>query len=79
SIEVSTEIGGVWSVVKKDTGWELDKSKNLNTVSKVFIDPDTVWKLFSKSWNPLQVIDKVKISGDVELGKQALNIVAVMA
>lgn len=79
SIEISTEIGGVWSVVKKDTGWELDKSKNLNSVSKVLIDPDTVWKLFSKSWKTEQVIDKVKISGDVELGKQALNIVAVMA
>jgi hypothetical protein len=79
SIEVSTDIGGIWSVVKKDTGWELDKSKNLNSVSKVIIDPETVWKLFSKSWRPEQVIDKVNILGDVELGKQALSIVAVMA
>lgn len=79
SIEVSTEIGGIWSVVNKGTGWELDKSKNLNSASKVVIDPETVWKLFSKSWKPEQVIDKVKILGDIELGKQALSIVAVMA
>lgn len=79
SVEVCTEIGGIWSIVKKDKGWRLDKSKNLNSASKLIIDPDTAWKLFSKSWKPEQVIDKVKIIGDFEFGKQALNIVAVMA
>lgn len=79
SIEVSTDIGGIWSIVKTDEGWNLDKSKNLNAHAKVIIDPDTTWKLFSKSWKPEQVIDKVKILGDITLAKQALNIVAVMA
>lgn len=79
SIEVNTNIGGIWSIVKTDQGWSLDKRQNLNTNSKVVIDPETAWKLFSKSWKPEQVIDKVKIIGDVKMAKQALNIVAVMA
>jgi hypothetical protein len=79
SIEVSTDIGGIWSIVKTDKGWELDKSENLDAHTKVIIDPDTVWKLFSKSWKPEQVADKVKITGNIILAKQALNIVAVMA
>jgi hypothetical protein len=79
SIEVTADIGGIWSIVKTDNGWNLDKSKNLYPTSKVVIDPETVWKLFSKSWKPEQVIDKVKIIGDIDLAKQALNIVAVMA
>ncbi|MCH7400854.1 hypothetical protein ACFOUP_12810 [Belliella kenyensis] len=79
SIEVTTEIGGVWSIKKKEEGWALDKRNNLIPSSKVVISPDTAWKLFSKSWKPEQVIDNVKIIGDVELGKNALNIVAVMA
>jgi hypothetical protein len=79
SIEVSTDIGGIWNIIKTDTGWVLDKSKNIDTHAKVIIDPETVWKLFSKSWKPEQVTDKVKVSGNTTLAKQALNIVAVMA
>lgn len=79
SIEVSTDIGGIWNIIKIDTGWELDKNKNIDNHAKVIIDPETVWKLFSKSWKPEQVIDKVKVSGNTTLAKQALNIVAVMA
>ena len=79
SIEVSTEIGGIWSIVRTDKGWNLDKSKNIDAHAKVIIDPETLWKLFSKSWKPEQVTDKVKISGDATLAKQALHIVAVMA
>jgi hypothetical protein len=79
SIEVSTELGGIWSIVKTDKGWDLDKSKNLYPTSKIIIAPETVWKLFSKSWKPEQVMDKVKIVGNIDLAKQALNIVAVMA
>jgi len=79
SIEVSTEIGGVWSIIKTDNGWNLGKSENLNAHAKVIIDPETIWKLFSKSWKPEDVTDKIKILGDTTLAKQALNTVAVMA
>lgn len=79
SIEVSTDIGGIWNIIKTDVGWELEKSTSFDVHAKVIIDPETVWKLFSKSWKPEQVTDKVKISGDITLAKQALNIVAVMA
>jgi len=79
SIEISTAIGGVWSIVKTETGWNPDNSKHPNAHAKAMIDPDTAWKLFSKSWKPEQVIDKVILSGDVSLARQALNIVAVMA
>lgn len=78
SIELSTEIGGIWSIVKTENGWNLDKSKNLKPTSTIIIDPETVWKLFSKSWKPEQVTDKITILGDTTLAEQALNIVAVM-
>jgi len=41
--------------------------------------PDTAWKLFSKSWTPQQVNDKVEIWGDRNLGEKVLQIVGVMA
>lgn len=79
SMEVSTAIGGIWNIVKTDTGWNLDKTRILNPTSKVVIDPDTAWKLFSKSWNPDQVTALVTLSGDLTLANQALNLVGVMA
>lgn len=79
SIEVTTDIGGIWSIIKTANGWSLDKNNNFQASAKLFIDPETAWKLFSKSWKPEQVISKVKIDGDSSLAKQALHMVAVMA
>lgn len=79
SIEVTTGIGGIWSIIKTENDWNLDKSNNLQASAKLLIDPETAWKLFSKSWRPEQVIDKVKMDGDSNLAIQALNLVAVMA
>ncbi|HEX2847684.1 MAG TPA: hypothetical protein VHN59_14140, partial [Chitinophagaceae bacterium] len=79
SLKVSTDIGGQWSIVKMGNGWELNKNTDLNPRTQVTIDPDTAWKLFSKSWRPEQVSGKVEIEGDRLLGEQALKMVAVMA
>jgi hypothetical protein len=43
------------------------------------MDPETAWKLFSKSWSPEFVTNKVTILGDKTLGSIALNMVSVMA
>ncbi|WP_281171863.1 hypothetical protein [Eisenibacter elegans] len=43
------------------------------------MSPETAWKLFSKSWKPAQVQDKVLIEGDFALAMQALQLVGVMA
>ncbi len=79
SIEISTDIGGIWSIEKTDKGWILDKSQHLHPHAKVVMDPDTAWKLFSKSWKPEQVKDKVSLFGDITLAERVLSIVAVMA
>jgi hypothetical protein len=51
----------------------------LNGLTAAEWDRQTAWKLFSKSWKPEQVIDKIKITGNFTLAQQVLNIVAVMA
>ncbi|MEJ8819134.1 maleylpyruvate isomerase N-terminal domain-containing protein [Lacibacter sp. H407] len=79
SIEVLTDIGGQWNIVKTENGWLLNKKINLEPDAHVAIDPDTAWKLFSKSWKPEQVVDKVEMKGNKPLAEQALKMVAVMA
>ncbi|TAF65677.1 MAG: hypothetical protein EAZ55_07900 [Cytophagales bacterium] len=79
SLEISTEIGGIWHIIKTNTAWELYKNIPMNSHAKVIIAPEHAWKLFSKSWKPEQVLPKIEIIGDTILAKQVLTIVAVMA
>lgn len=79
SLRVTSEIGGTWHIVQTASGWVPDKRGNLHPHAQVTMDPDTAWKLFSKSWRPEQVLDKVEIMGDTALAHQVLHIVAVMA
>jgi hypothetical protein len=79
SLKVSTDIGGLWSIIKTDDSWILSKDDNLDANCHVTIDPNTAWKLFSKSWKPEQVFDTVEIIGDRTLGEQTLKMIAVMA
>lgn len=79
SIVVSSEVGGQWNIVKTESNWNLNKEIKLNSDASVIIRPDIAWKLFSKSLTPDQVLDKVQITGNQELGKHALNMISVMA
>lgn len=79
SIIIDTEIGGRWSIIKNDTGWTFLIDNNCTANATVSIQPDTAWKLFSKSWRAKDVTDKVSIDGDLSLGMQVLEMVAVMA
>lgn len=78
SIIVSTDIGGRWNILKGTDCWVLNKDEIHCSDSTVTIDPDTAWKLFSKSWKPELVGEKVEIVGDRALGEQVLKMVAVM-
>ena len=78
-LSISSEVGGVWYLEKKKERWELVSAIASRPVSEVIIDPDTAWKLFSKSWRPEKVSDRIEIRGEVELGAQALNMISVMA
>lgn len=79
SIIIDTEIGGRWNIIKNDTGWIFFNDNNCTANAIVTIQPDTAWKLFSKSWRAKDAMDKVVIDGDLSLGMHVLEMVAVMA
>lgn len=78
-ITVTTDIGGSWLLTRHDTEWWLTKEHTETAMAEIIMDPDTSWKLFSKSLRPGQVMDKIIILGDQTLGATALEMVAVMA
>lgn len=79
SLIVSGTVGGQWNIIKSKDGWELNTEKGDCAEAIVKIDPDTAWKLFSKSWSPDDAMDKVEIKGTESLGHQVLKMVSVMA
>lgn len=79
SVTVSSDIGGRWSIIKKETGWDFLPGSVIAADAAVDIDPGDAWKLFSKGMTPGEAILKVTISGDKQLGAVALQMVSVMA
>lgn len=78
-LEITSEIGGTWCIVRANKSWELSKKTTSDCQAKVKMDPNTAWKLFSKSWKPDQIYDLVTITGDQKLGKKVLEITGFMA
>ena len=78
-VTITTEIGGSWFLIRTDDTWKLAKENAQAPATEIIIDPDTSWKLFSKSLRPEEIKNKVTITGNVKLGETALNMVSVMA
>lgn len=79
SLEITTEIGGIWSIIQAEDSWKLIKNPSSNPSAKVSMDPNTAWKLISKSWKPEEVRNLITISGDLKLGMKVLEMTSFMA
>jgi len=78
-ITITTDIGDTWFLLRSNNQWQLTINCIKPADAQLFIEPDIAWKLFSKSFRPEQVKDKVKLSGELQLAATALSMVSVMA
>lgn len=78
-VNVTSELGGEWILLKDNHGWQLKKTRTGNIKTEITIDPETAWKLFTKGVSGLEAERKIKFSGDLELGKSILSMLSVMA
>jgi uncharacterized protein (TIGR03083 family) len=78
-INITTDIGGSWFLIRQNNKWAPITDPIPQPATELSIDPDTAWKLFSKSLRPKQVMDRVIITGNRLLGETALGMVSVMA
>lgn len=77
-VTVTTDIGGSWLLTRINNLWKLTKDYFEHPTTEIIIDPDTSWKLFSKSLRPEQIKNNITIIGDQILGETALTMVSVM-
>lgn len=78
-IEVSGDAGGMWTLVKEADGWRLFAGSEEATTTRVIMDQETAWKLFSKGLSSDQARRSIRVEGDLRLGQPALGALAIMA
>jgi uncharacterized protein (TIGR03083 family) len=78
-VEIGGEAGGVWTLVRNPREWNLFAGEDSNPTSRVSLDQDAAWRLFSKSLSPEAARQRVRIEGNERLGEPMLGALAVMA
>lgn len=78
-LTITSDAGGSWVLLRAAGKWLLTKDNIHHPTAEIVIDPDTAWKLFSKSFRAADIPDKLKIYGDDRLAETALQMVSVMA
>jgi hypothetical protein len=78
-IDVTGEAGGSWFLQYNNSSWTLDKTFDKQSDTIVSLSPDTAWKVFTKGITPQLAIKISEINGNINLGENLFNFVAVMA
>ena len=78
-IQVTGEAGGNWYLLKTIDAWTLVKSAGTPPDAVVKLSPDIAWKVFTKGIDPQTALEASEISGNINLGENLFNMVAVMA
>ncbi|HEY3012884.1 MAG TPA: maleylpyruvate isomerase family mycothiol-dependent enzyme [Gemmatimonadales bacterium] len=77
--EVQGEAGGVWTLSRVRDGWRLFSGPSREAAARVTLGQETAWKLFSKSLSTEQAQARIRIEGDIRLGRPVLGTSGVMA
>ena len=73
-LEVEDIPDGKW-ILKKNNSWELFVGDTLDYSSKVVMNADTVWRIFSKNISKEEAKQRMTIEGDIELGQVMLELI----
>ena len=73
------EAGGTWHLLRKDSTWRLVRDALTAAQSEVLIPQNIAWRIFTKGIDKTLAGQHTTIQGDVELGREILNMLSVMA
>jgi uncharacterized protein (TIGR03083 family) len=78
-VRISGEAGGLWTLVRNGTGWELWRGEaEEGPALTVGMDADTAWRLFFNALSSEAARTKISLSGDASLGERFLRTRGVM-
>jgi uncharacterized protein (TIGR03083 family) len=78
-ITVSGECGGSWYLSRAEQAWQLSEEPLGDKLSETTIPQEIAWRIFTKGIDRESALPQVKISGDTQLGLQALQVISIVA
>ena len=76
-LEVEDILEGKW-ILKKNISWELFVGEEIDYTSKVVMNADTTWRMFTKNISKEDAKKRITIYGDINLGQVILELTTVM-
>lgn len=77
-VSITGDGGGEW-FLEKGVQWVLDKKNSSPVNTKISIDGNIAWKLFTKSWRKENSMNHIIIEGNPSLAEPVLDMVTVVA
>lgn len=73
------ECGGIWYLLRNESGWQLVDDLCGNKVSEVTIPQEIAWLVFTKGMNRESAAAQTRVQGDRALGLHVLGMIAIVA
>jgi uncharacterized protein (TIGR03083 family) len=78
-LEITGDAGGVWTLARGNEAWTLLAGDAPRPTTRVTVDQDAAWKLFTKGLTAERARRDIAIDGDLSLGRPVLGALGVMA
>jgi uncharacterized protein (TIGR03083 family) len=79
AIEIRGEAGGLWTLRRETKAWSMYAGADPAATTRVTLDQETAWKLFSKGLSRELATRSIRVEGDPTLGRPMLDALAIMA
>ncbi len=79
AVVITGDSGGKWIIEYAKETWKFVENEIANPSAQVEIGQEDAWKLFTKGLSHDEAIHRINFNGNIELGKEILKMVAVMA
>lgn len=78
-VEIPGPAGGRWTIVREAAGWTLWEGAPAQTNAWLRLDADTAWRLWTKGLARVDAEARLQVTGERELGRPLLDLLAIMA
>jgi len=79
AVHIEGEAGGDWCLICQEGRWQLYSGSEPNSSTRVVMDQNLAWRLFTKAITPQVARVQVQIEGNQRLGERILPMVSIMA
>ena len=75
---VEGECGGSWHLSREACGWDLIPTPARDAASETRIPQEIAWRIFTKGIGHAEAARQVRVSGDADLGRHVLGMIAIV-